>query len=217
MKNKPTAKILVLGGVALLLAFFFWPRAETLDGASKRIINAVLDGDSKTLLAYSWGRERDLLDLNEVKLDKFLHDVVLPNYAGGKRAGSVEVITEADQGFATASQVMMMPDGRQMPLTVNVVLTGSGVKGAVIAGPLFSSWSAKYYGKQPSVPATARKDYAWLCGIDSQAKKLESIGIKGVVTLNPKMPFRSWDVFRDRTVLVLRDRGFDPDAGNQKK
>lgn len=204
-------KIVILGVPILVLGFLLWPRQETMEEASKKIISAVLSGDGKTLLKYSWPRETELLVLSDSKLTRLLHEVVLQNFAGATPVGTVENVTDQQRGFTTATQVMAMPDGRQIPLTVNVVLTGDGPKGTVVAGPLFSSWAAKFYGKSKEVPANARKDVAWLKGIDEQSDKLEHLGLTGVVTLDPKKPLRSWGEYRDRTLFVLKDRGFNPD------
>lgn len=122
------AGVVVFVLFAAVMAYRLLFRAETLEEAAVRCMDALEQGDAATLFRYATELERRVTSLDESKLDSFLRRFYQPRMAGFERSGEDEPNRLDNTLRLYLDRTYVHPDGRKVVVSVAVTATDEGPK-----------------------------------------------------------------------------------------
>ncbi|MCL6624522.1 MAG: hypothetical protein K6T17_07910, partial [Fimbriimonadales bacterium] len=122
------ALVIVVGllGAHYLYRWFF-PREESLEEAARKCLAYIESRDARSLMRYVSDWERDLLDLDEEKLQVFLN-FLWERLDGFTPQGEPELDKATYIGMVSISRKYVHPDGRRSVVGCDVALSDKGPK-----------------------------------------------------------------------------------------
>jgi len=181
--------VIVVVTVFFIKHFFF---QETLDQAARRVLRAMENFDAGTLMAYMSEEEKELTNLSEDKLQRFLDEFLKPHLEGFKPVGSVRSTVFSLQGGKMLSQEYEHPDGRRTYLHVKVMITENGPKALSITYPLYY-WFVDTQLPAEEFPSFEERSQFYADTTSKYKRQLEINGLSGIVKAS------EWDGIRKFT------------------
>lgn len=151
------AGVVVFVLFAAVMAYRLLFRAETLEEAAAKCLDALERGDAATLLRYATEQEKQATGLDESKLDAFLRRFYQPRMDGFEARGADEVNHLDSTQRLYLDRAYVHPDGREVVVSVAVTATDDGPKlehltQDILFSGLQADWSRDPKQRPPAVP-----------------------------------------------------------------
>lgn len=194
--RKPLVIIIGLIAIGLVAVGWTWRQRSARPSIVAPIeaqFDALFGGDSGRLLDASHEFEREALELDQGKLRRLVQEVIVPNMAGLHAVGEPDF-----QYLPSGGQCMgrLQVGGLAFPYYVQAeaAKTDEGPRSLVMT-VLLQSWVLEAErGRKERRPQTAEaRAEAYLAGLRRDRKRLDAIGIKGLVRYKPDSPLIPWN------------------------
>ncbi len=192
-----SAVVVIVVTILIVRNYFY---QETLKSVALKLLNAVEHKDGSTLWKYMIDDEKQLLNTDVKNLQMFLDRFVSVQFNGFQRAGEIQELAFEGQQSLMLIQKYRHPDGREIDLSINTVLTEDGVKAQFLTKELFICSLFSYWPADKPLPRGKEK-FEFMANATVQAiSKLNDSGLSGFVypmEKNKKI-FLTWQQFIDR-------------------
>jgi len=188
--------LVILGAIALVY-LIVWVLGllrtpESPASVAARIEQAILAGDAETIFRYLSEEEKDVLELDEADVGRYLDEFILPMLQGFDPVGEPSANSGTDDGTVSRSQLMQHPDGRAFRLLTQASPAGDEDARVVafVANTYLALSNARLEPGQ-SPPTGRAKREKWIADAEALGPKLAGMGIPGFYTIG--LETYSWE------------------------
>jgi hypothetical protein len=190
--------IYIGSAIALVLCAVFlyrlWNREPTLLEAATRSMSLLERGDARGLLAYVREGEKEVLELDEEKLDSLLRGYFLKRLSGFHVAGPDEITKYEAVSSLGLSRPYRHDDGRELIVSVTVTPSDDGPKMLSCTSDILFAGLRAIWPRDPrSRPPVVAGAVANAPAMRESMELLESLQLKGWASRDgDRLRFQSW-------------------------
>ncbi|MEO7454213.1 MAG: hypothetical protein ABIV13_05555 [Fimbriimonadales bacterium] len=193
-KQRPKVRLpfgaAALVGIAIAIAWFFWPIG--VDDVAMKSLQAARSGDGATLYKHSFEDQIRSAGLTEDMLAKVWQVSVIPRLVNYKEISEPTVEVSADSSRATASVVMKNAEGHQLKLQSQAFATDSGPKISPM-NFVTAMWTQEYVVERGKPVTELSALQASVEGLSHDRTELEAAGLLGFPSKDGDESFVTWD------------------------